>query len=378
MQVLGARAIGARQAHLYVVILVVGPFPVADRLAGEQRPQRGGQLGDADAQVARQFALELDRELRLGRLVARFGVDRARYFTDRCDHLVGEFDEHLAFLAEDRNLDRLAAGNGLEGADLLQLDAGNAREALPHRLGELALRALALFPWHKLDEDVDLVLSLHEAGIDGGVGDLDLRELAQCGLGLLGLGLGQRERGAHRRLELHLQFGQVGLGDEFGADEFDHSAARDESRDGQCDDRLSMAEGPAEQALVAYGYPLHEAVEPGHGPADRPGTKMSLGLWVVPDRRQHRVQRERHEHRDQYCGHHCQAELVEEAADDAAHEAHRQEHRDDGQRCCEHREADFLRAFERRRVMVGAQRHVAHDVFAHHDGVVDQQAHRQR
>ena len=69
---------------------------------------------------------------------------------------------------------------------------------------------------------------------------------------------------------------------------------------------------------------------------------------------------------------------MEELADDAAHEADRQEHRDDRQRGGQHRQADLLRAVERRVVGGLAHLHMAHDVLAHHDRVVDQQADAQR
>ena len=42
------------------------------------------------------------------------------------------------------------------------------------------------------------------------------------------------------------------------------------------------------------------------------------------------------------------------------------------------RQADLRRGFARRREVIRARVHVAHDVFAHHDGVVDQQPDGQR
>ena len=71
------------------------------------------------------------------------------------------------------------------------------------------------------------------------------------------------------------------------------------------------------------------------------------------------------------------AELEKELADDAAHECHRQEHRNNGEGRGHHREADFGRGLQRGLRVAFAHRHVAHDVFAHHDGVVDQDADRQ-
>ena len=97
----------------------------------------------------------------------------------------------------------------------------------------------------------------------------------------------------------------------------------------------------------------------------------------MPDARQHGVEREAHEHRDQHGGHNGDAELVKKLADDAAHETNRQKHRDDGERGGQHRQPNFLRAIERRLVGRLAHLHVPHDVFTHHNRVVNQQAHAQ-
>jgi len=74
---------------------------------------------------------------------------------------------------------------------------------------------------------------------------------------------------------------------------------------------------------------------------------------------------------------------AEHGADDAAHEADRQEHRDDREGRGQHRQTDFCRAFQRRNlVCLEAAVHfhtgVPHNVFPHHDGIVDQQADAQR
>ena len=69
---------------------------------------------------------------------------------------------------------------------------------------------------------------------------------------------------------------------------------------------------------------------------------------------------------------------MEELADDAAHETNGQKHRHDGQRGGQHCQANFLCAVHGGLVGRFAHLHMAHDVFAHHDGVVNQQAHAQR
>ena len=62
----------------------------------------------------------------------------------------------------------------------------------------------------------------------------------------------------------------------------------------------------------------------------------------------------------------------------AAHEGDRHEHRDDRERRRRDGEADLVGALARRRVVVLPHLHVAHDVLAHHDRVVDQDADRER
>ena len=95
---------------------------------------------------------------------------------------------------------------------------------------------------------------------------------------------------------------------------------------------------------------------------------------IAPHRRQHRVEREADEQAHQH--RHCDgdAERKKELADDAAHERDRREHRADREGRRHHREADFVGTFACCGVVVFAQVNVAHDVLAHDDRVVDQQA----
>jgi hypothetical protein len=59
-----------------------------------------------------------------------------------------------------------------------------------------------------------------------------------------------------------------------------------------------------------------------------------------------------------------------------AHEGDGDEHRDDRERGGEHGEADLVGAFLRRAVVILPHRDVPHDVLAHDDRVIDQQADR--
>jgi hypothetical protein len=146
-----------------------------------------------------------------------------------------------------------------------------------------------------------------------------------------------------------------------------------------------MPERPAEQTLIERGETVDLAIEQvqrtfDEAPIPIPFTARVgiVQIGVRPDRRKHGIERERHEHRDQHGGGHRHAELMKEAADDPAHETHREEHGDDRERGGEHRQRDFFRAVERGGAMVRAELHVSHDVFAHHNRIVDQQADAQR
>ncbi len=105
---------------------------------------------------------------------------------------------------------------------------------------------------------------------------------------------------------------------------------------------------------------------------------MLLDVGVVPARRQHRVEREADEQRDEHGRGHGDAELVEELADHPAHERDRDEHRDDGESRRHDGEADFRGAFARRVEVVLALLHVPDDVLADDDRIVDQHADRER
>ncbi len=129
----------------------------------------------------------------------------------------------------------------------------------------------------------------------------------------------------------------------------------------------------------------HQADRYGHGiawalqhPTDAALGQQVMARRIAPIGREHRVERERDEQAHQHRGRHGEAEGPEPLAGDAGDEGHRYEHRDDGEGGGRHGEADLGGAFERSRHAVGAALHVAHDVLAHHDGIVDQHADRQR
>ncbi len=99
-----------------------------------------------------------------------------------------------------------------------------------------------------------------------------------------------------------------------------------------------------------------------------------FGAQVAPA--EHRGEGDGNQAGNQNGGNDDDGEFVEQASEDAGHEEDRQ--KDDGERQShrENREADFLRAIERGLERSFAHLHVAHDVFEHDDGVIDDEAHR--
>ena len=122
----------------------------------------------------------------------------------------------------------------------------------------------------------------------------------------------------------------------------------------------------------------------------RPGHELRIGLQDAARRRvfvrmvlqevggQHRRDEAGGQQREEHLHRHRDAELLEELPGDAGHEARRREDRDDGQRDRDHGEADLVGGLQRGAIGRLAHPHVAHDVLDLDDGVVDQDAGRQR
>uniref|UniRef100_A0A0N4ZJK6 PE-PGRS family protein n=1 Tax=Parastrongyloides trichosuri TaxID=131310 RepID=A0A0N4ZJK6_PARTI len=94
--------------------------------------------------------------------------------------------------------------------------------------------------------------------------------------------------------------------------------------------------------------------------------------------RHQRRQQTRHHQREEDADAGGQRKGLEELADDAGHEAHGREHGDDGAGRGHDRQADLVGGLEGGVIGRLAVAHVADDVLDLHDGVVDQDADRQR
>ena len=268
-------------------------------------------------------------------------------------------------------------------------DAGDLRQPVAQRNAHLVGTALALVARHQAHIGRRVILALQRAGVDRGVEVFHLGHFAQHGFHLAGLAFGEFQRGTDRGVVDHAGFRVIRLRHEFAADQSRHRnrKAAEEGGGGDQQRLAAMLQRPAQQHLVHIRQPLHHVLEITQHAADGLAVPaacvFAMRCRIVPDGRQHRIEREGDEHRNQHCRRDRHAELVEEAADDAAHETHRQEHRDDREGGGHHRQADFSRAFQRSRlVILVASMHLharmAHDVFPHHDRVVDQETDAQR
>ena len=202
---------------------------------------------------------------------------------------------------------------------------------------------------------------------------------------LPGLDFGGFDRGAFGGVEADRSFREVRLGHKFGAKQGYKSDACYENNECQRQGEQLVSQRPAQYALIEVREPIAHALHPGRHAPQRAAVQafaamfaMGVDCRVMPDAGEHRVQREADEHGDQHGRHDGDAELMEELPDDAPHKAYGQKYGDDGKRGGEHGQPDLLRAFHGGLIGVLAHLHMAHDVLAHHDGIVDQQTHTQR
>ena len=220
----------------------------------------------------------------------------------------------------------------------------------------------------------------HGVGVaraDGAVGIAHLLERREGLQHLLETSARLGERRPRRALELDQELALVHRRLELGLQQREHAEAAQERGQGDGRHGLPVVECPADRALVRVGHPLEPVVEVVERALQRVAPSLPIDVGIVPARRQHRIECERHEQRHHYGERHREAELEEEPADDALHERHGHEDRDDRHRRRDHREADLGRALARGREVILPVLEVPYDVLAHHDRIVDQQADRQ-
>ena len=147
----------------------------------------------------------------------------------------------------------------------------------------------------------------------------------------------------------------VGRREKFDADQGHDGEAADEGDQGDREHRLATTERPSEHVAVEHMDPVDAVLDAVHEAPKPRNVLEARARRIVPDRRQHRVEREADEQAHQHRDRDRHPELEEKPADDALHEGDRHEHRDDRERRRHHRKADLFGTLARRRHMTLAE-----------------------
>ena len=376
-----AKRVGEDNDHVVCVTGRVLPYRSAR--AAEERLQRVGDAVDAQTCSPRRLTVDGDVKLREIALVARLRLSDSRYSFHRFEYLARDEFQALRFrtLHVDRD-GRAAATEDRRCLADVRAEPWKLSQLRTQRGLDLKLRALTLFARKEAHIDVAAVRPT-TASADAQRREVDFGQCADGAIQLPGLAERIREVGAGRYAVTNRKLTAVEVRHPGEAEARNDEAGNRHRRDCDAYDDQTMPHRPAQAVGVVVGNMLEPAIETQRDFPDRTGVRpgflaMLHRLGVVPDARQHGVERERHKERHEHSEAHGHAELIENLSNHAAHKRDGNEHRDHGQRGGEHRQSDFVGAFLRSAVVVFAHRHMAHDVFAHDDGVVDQQPDRER
>ena len=148
---------------------------------------------------------------------------------------------------------------------------------------------------------------------------------------------------------------------------------RDQYNPGDAHDCEPVAKRPLQRAIVTFQQTVKKSL---HGRVHPPVFHSVLRAQEAAAK--HGSQCQRDEARHQNRGHDHHGKFVQEPADDPTHEKHRNKDGYERHGHRKNREADFPRPFHRRVHHALAQLHVPHDVFEHHDRIVNDEANRKR
>ena len=255
-----AGALVARQAQQDLVVLAVGTLPLA-------RPAR---RRSARAWWRRSAAIDTPMSLASSRFttMSSAGLVGLKLLSTSTVPLTALI---FAITSCEMRSSSWTSGPMHEDADRavpadVDLEARDALQALADRVVDLLLRARALLLGAPAGG------SNHAGVAPDALGDaLDLGELAQRRLDLLGLGGGVGERGADRRLDAQAGPALVGLRHELALRAADRAAPGEEASTSREADgaasaiarapvQLAVAEGPAQRPVVARVQPVHAAL----------------------------------------------------------------------------------------------------------------------
>ena len=152
----------------------------------------------------------------------------------------------------------------------------------------------------------------------------------------------------------------------------------DETRRGQRDHRRAMVERPADDLRVPLRLRVEPLIEDDELLGDPAPMLVVLDLGVRPVGREHRIEGEADEERDEHRAGDGQREGLEPFTREPVHEADRDEDRDDREGRRRHGEPDLIGALMRGAEVILPHLYMPHDVLADHDRIVDQDPDRER
>ena len=370
--VAGVHAVVGMQAHRDVARFTGGVDPVADLDPRKGHAQRLRRVVDGNAQRIGQAAVKFNLHLGLRVLLRQAHVHRARHLAQLGHEVVGDGQQLARVGPREADLHRLLRAV----VQIVQhhvLSTHQSRRQRAQFGGDRARRALALRALAHVDVDAAT------AGVDVAVGGLDLGQRARQRCRRFHLQTAVLQAAAGRRAHLDRHHPGVGRGQEARAAKLtlQHERAH-QAGDRKHHHPAPVVQRPRNEAAIAVGLVVEPVVEARQHFADAAFGRLVVPGRVAPIRRQHGVEREADEQAHQHRGHHCHAERPEPFTRYTWHERHRHEHRHDREGGRGHRQPDLGGATARSGDTVCTAFQVAHDVLAHHDGVVDQHADRQR
>ena len=178
-------------------------------------------------------------------------------------------------------------------------------------------------------------------------------------------------RGAHIDGDgVPVKAGQKAATPEFGMQSERAGEASQREHKHQC----AVAKRPRDNPAIALGLRIKPVVESLQHPSDTAPLFFLMTRWIPPVGRKHWVERKRNQKAHQNRRNHGQSERAKPLPRNARHEGHRDEHGDDREGGGRNRQADFCSALQRGINPIHASFHRPYDVFANHDGVIDQNA----
>ncbi len=371
---------GGPNVHL---VLLPSLVVRGDLVPSDEQPQCFGRVGNLHSQVGGLRAVQLNRQLRFPHLHRGVHVDHSRLTLRHVCNCRCVLFQPLQVRTIDRELNlRVLASAASERGNRLHERAQICgyhlrKDFLPHVVHHLELVPLPRL--HGGHSRVHRRQVLCPCGVPRHRRERELHfgELPDARGHTVGQNLRGFERRPFRCAQAHLELRLVVVRQEVLVRENEERNAAQENRGGNPGHNRAVRQRPPEQSGITGVQRPEEAGILRVRSRDR----VPIGIrppWrhLDPARRQHRRQREAHEHRYEDCEGHGEPEARHEPADDPPHEANRDEDGHEGERRGEHGQADFTGRLDG---SLGGGHplllHEAVDVLQHDNRVVDHDSH---